>query len=80
MGEVTKKKGFGSEAIAQVDKSYMYYLKAQPWLPHYTEKGVFVAPGGEQRKEIELQVLGAVKKETFLWPRYWMNEKIRMVR
>lgn len=80
MGEVTKKKGYGSEAIAQVDKSYMYYLKSQPWVPHYIEKGVFVAPGGEQRKEIELQVLGAIKKEAFLWPRFWMNEKIRMVR
>lgn len=81
MGEVEKKKtGKGFEAIALVDRSYMYYLKAQPWVPHYTEKGVFVAPGGEQRKEIELEVLGAVKKEAYLWPRFWMNEKSRMMR
>lgn len=70
----------GSNAIAIAEKSYMYYLKGMPWLPHYVEKGVFVAPGGIERKEIELEVLGAIKKEVFLWPRHWMNEKSRMVR
>lgn len=74
------KNKLGSNAIALTDKTYMYYLKSQPWLPHYTEKGVYVAPGGEQKREIELEILGAVRKEVFLWPRYWQNEKSRMVR
>jgi len=80
MGEVKKDKGLGSNAVATTDKAYMYYLKSQPWLPHYTEKGVYVAPGGDQKREIELEILGAVRKEVFLWPRYWQNEKSRMVR
>lgn len=79
MGEV-KNNQLGSNGPAAVDKSYMYYLKSQPWVPHYTEKGVFVAPGGIERKEIELEILGAIKKEAYLWPRFWMNEKSRMVR
>lgn len=81
MGEIEKKKtGKGFEAIALVDKTYMYYLKSQPWVPHYSEKGVFVAPGGFEKRESELAVLGAVKKEAYLWPRFWMNEKSRMVK
>jgi hypothetical protein len=81
VGEIEKKKsGKGFEAIALVDKTYMYYLKEQPWVPHYTEKGIFVAPGGFEKRESELAVLGAVKKEAYLWPRFWMNEKSRMVR
>jgi len=81
VGEIGKKKsGKGFEAIALVDRSYMYYLKGQPWVPHYTEKGVFVAPGGFEKRESELAVLGAVKKEAYLWPRFWMNEKSRMVK
>lgn len=79
MGEV-KKKNYGDNATAITEKSYMYYLKAQPWLPHYLDKGTFVAPGGAEKKEVELEILGAVKKEVFLWPRYWMNEKSRMMR
>lgn len=75
-----KNNKLGSNAIALTDKSYMYYLKSQPWLPHYIEKGVYVAPGGEQKREIELEILGAIKKEVFLWPRHWQNEKSRMVR
>jgi len=78
--QITKNNYLGSNAVALTDKTYMYYLKSQPWVPHYTEKGVFVAPGGIQKKEIELEVLGAIKKEVFLWPRHWINEKIRMVR
>lgn len=74
------KNKLGSNATAETDKSYMYYLKGLPWLPHYTAKGVFVAPGGVEKREIELEVLGAIKKEVFLWPRYWMNEKSRMAR
>jgi hypothetical protein len=81
VGEIEKKKsGKGFEAIALVDKTYMYYLKEQPWVPHYTEKGIFVAPGGFEKRESELAVLGAVKKEAYLWPRFWMNEKSRMVK
>jgi len=81
MGEVKKRlneKILG--AVALTDKTYMYYLKAQPWLPHYVKKGFFVAPGGAEKRDSELAVLGAVKKEVFLWPREWMNEKSRMVR
>ena len=70
----------GSNTLAITDKSYMYYLKGIPYLPHYTEKGVFVAPGNVEKREIELEVFGAIKKEVFLWPRFWMNEKSRMVR
>lgn len=70
----------GSNAVALTVKSYMYYLKSQPWLPHYLNKGVFVAPGGVEAREIELQVLGAIKKEVFLWPRHWMTEGSRMMR
>jgi hypothetical protein len=79
VGQV-KKQDKWDDAQAHTEKSYMYYLKSQPWLPHYVEKGVFVAPGGAERKEIELEVLGAIKKEVYLWPRHWMNEKSRMVR
>jgi hypothetical protein len=80
MGEVNKATQLGPNAAAAVDICYMYYLKSQPWLPHYTEKGVFVAPGGVEKKEIELQVLGAVKREAVLWPRPWIKEKSRLVR
>jgi hypothetical protein len=74
------KSKLNTDPLALTDKSYMYYLKGQPWVPHYTDKGVFVAPGGFEKRESELAVLGAVKKEAFLWPRYWMNEKSRLVK
>lgn len=75
-----KNNKLGSNALALTDKTYMYFLKSMPYLPHYVEKGVYVAPGGEQKREIELEILGAIKKEVFLWPRHWQNEKSRMVR
>jgi hypothetical protein len=68
------------DVVAATDKSYMYYIKSQPWLPHYVTKGVFVAPGGVEKKEIEVQIMGGIKQEVYLWPRYWMTEKSRMVR
>lgn len=80
MGEVRTKKPLALNAIAAVDKAYMYELRGMPFLPHYVVKGVFVAPGGVEKKEIELQILGGVKREVMLWPRYWMNEKSRMMR
>lgn len=73
-------KGKKPEPLAIADKSYMYYWRGIPYVPHYSKKGVFVAPGNVEKYEIELEVLGAKKKEAFLWPRYWMTEKSRMVR
>jgi hypothetical protein len=69
-----------NDPIALTDKSYMYYHRGIPYVPHYTQKGMFIGPGNTEKLEIELEVLGAIKKEAFLWPRYWMTEKSRMVR
>ena len=79
----TNKKGklkLDTDPLALTDKSYMYYYRGVPYVPHYTQKGRFVGPGNIEKLEIELEMLGAIKKEVFLWPRFWMNEKSRMVR
>lgn len=77
-----KRPNTNNDPIAVTDKSYMYFWKGVPYLPHYVQKGVFVPPGrnAEGKYAVELEVLGAIKKEVFLWPRHWMNEKSRMVR
>lgn len=71
-------KDIAANRMADTDRAWMYWLKSQPWLPHYTETGVYVSPGGVERKESELIALRAIKKETILWPRRWQTEKVKM--
>lgn len=70
---MVEKKPIAANGLAEIDMAYMYYLRSQPWLPHYTEKNVYVAPGGQERPEKELLALGAVKKEVALWIRHWQK-------
>jgi hypothetical protein len=60
--------------LAEVDHAYMYFVKAMPYLPHYTKKGIFVAPGGLERTEAQILAIGGVKKATTLWPRAWQKK------
>jgi hypothetical protein len=60
---------------AESDRAFMYWLKTQPWLPHYVKKGWYVAPGGEERQDCELVSMGAIKTDTMLWPRSWQFDK-----
>ena len=65
----TNKKGklkLDTDPLALTDKSYMYYYRGVPYVPHYTQKGRFVGPGNIEKLEIELEILGAIKKEVFL--------------
>ena len=62
---------FAGNKLAESDKCWMYWIKSQPWVPHYLEKCVYVAPGGQERKEHELLAFGAIKREAVLWPRSW---------
>lgn len=68
-------KDIASNRLADTDRAWMYWLKSQPWLPHYTKAGIYVAPGGLERKEGELIALRAVKKPTNLWPRRWQLDQ-----
>ena len=56
-----------------LDHAEMYWIKSQPWLPHYHLKDVYVAPGGMECDVNQLVALGAVKKQVTLWPRAWQK-------
>jgi len=62
-----------SNRRAEGDQAVMYFVKSQPWLPHYTRKGIYVAPGGIERTEEELISMGAYRKVTVLWSRLWQK-------
>lgn len=62
-----------SNKMAERDTCYMFYIKSQPWLPHYTQSQVYVAPCGSEKTESELLSMGAVKKFVHIWPRKWQK-------
>ena len=61
------------EAKMGGDQAVMYFVKSQPWLPHYTKQGIYVAPGGIEKTEEELISMGAYRKVTVLWSRLWQK-------
>jgi len=63
------------EAKMGGDQAVMYFVKSQPWLPHYTKQGIYVAPGGMERTEEELISMGAYRKVTVLWTRLWQMRR-----
>lgn len=42
-----------------------------PFVPHYTERNIYVSPGNVMRSERELLVAGARRTISMLWPRAW---------
>ena len=46
-----------------------------PWVPHYSKKDTYVAPGGVERTGTVLEALGAKKSVLSLWPRRWMGDQ-----
>jgi len=43
---MTKPKPIAGNQMQGLDKTNMYWIKSQPWVPHYVTKDVYVAPGG----------------------------------
>lgn len=66
-----------SNRMAETDYGWMYYIKSQPWIPHYVNEDVYVAPTGIEKTERELLSVGAMKKRTLLWPRKWQQDIIK---
>jgi hypothetical protein len=60
---------------AERDHATMYFVGDCPFLPHYVDDGVFVAPGGRRIAENVLLQMGAVARTAFLWPRQWQKAK-----
>ena len=40
-------------------------------VPHFTEKNMWVVPGGKVCTQDALEAAGARPSSTMLWPRYW---------
>lgn len=57
----------------QRDITPCYWLNDIQYVPHYTEEGVFVAPGGIEKTEKYLLEHGAVKATDYLWQRRWLK-------
>lgn len=72
---MTKPKPIAGNQMQGLDKTNMYWIKSQPWVPHYVTKDVYVAPGGFEKTERELLDLKATKTPTMLWPRAWQFAK-----
>lgn len=68
----------GLDQIHERDLQYTYEFRGIPYVPHYNQQGVFVAPGGIEKKEHELAAMGAFKKRMYLWVRHY--PKSRMVK
>lgn len=60
--------------MEQAEAASMYWTGQTPWVPHYSIRDVYVAPGGVERTESQLLKMGAVKAPTFLWPRHWQTK------
>ncbi len=41
------------------------------WVPHFSKRNVFVAPGGQETNLTALENLGAEFVDLKLWPRPW---------
>lgn len=46
-----------------------YKLGAITYVPHYTKKHIYVAPGGAEFDEDYMILFGATPERLFLWPR-----------
>lgn len=47
-----------------------YYLVGDlPFVPHYTKRGIFVAPGGAMQTEHQLEQRNAAVMHQAMWPR-----------
>jgi hypothetical protein len=49
------------------------------WIPHYTEKKIYVAPGGMRMSEEDLMRLGASMQTLPLWPRPWQLKEREVI-
>lgn len=54
---------------AVVELTTCYRLGQNPYVPHHTAFGVYVAPGGRTALREVLEAMGAVRYQAYLWPR-----------
>lgn len=58
-----------NEVLEELYDAKVYYNKDILFVPHYRDKGVYVAPGGKYFQEKDLQSLP--RKMMMLWKRTW---------
>ena len=62
-----------SQAYTEPTEAFLF--SGLTWIPHYSLRNLYVAPGGRCMDYSALKAVNAVNVVMDLWPRRWSREK-----
>jgi hypothetical protein len=62
-------------AYATHEPATMFIVNGVPFVPHYRQRGIYVAPGGHTYTLMEVSAMKPKSETVALWPRPWLTKE-----